>query len=78
MVNNGTWDVFWHAHWLVLKALKNGKLLKEACAICDEPKVEAHHEDYSEPLDVIWLCNYHHKNIEKIKAAILLDLKPTR
>ncbi len=31
------------------------------CSDCGETKVEAHHEDYSKPLDVEWLCKKHHK-----------------
>jgi hypothetical protein len=27
---------------------------------CGEPKVHAHHEDYSRPLDVTWLCQKCH------------------
>jgi len=48
------------AHCKVYRAIKSGELLKESC-FCGEVEVEAHHEDYSKPLDVIWLCNPHHK-----------------
>jgi hypothetical protein len=30
------------------------------CAICGELKVDAHHLDYSQPFDVIFLCHPHH------------------
>jgi hypothetical protein len=26
-----------------------------------QDRVQAHHEDYSRPLDVVWLCPTHHK-----------------
>lgn len=44
-------------------AVKSGKLLRGDCSICGLPKAEAHHEDYSKPLDVIWLCRKHHKKL---------------
>lgn len=47
------------AHSAVNNAIKTGKLIKESCKICGEI-AEAHHEDYSKPLDVIWLCSQHH------------------
>jgi len=43
----------------VKAALKSGKLIKHPC-FCGELKVEGHHEDYSKPLDVTWLCPLHH------------------
>ena len=45
----------------VLKALRKGILVKQPCEVCGEVKVEAHHEDYSKPLEVNWLCEKHHK-----------------
>lgn len=48
------------AHKLVERALLKGALVKSPCAICAKPQVEAHHEDYSRPLDVTWLCRFHH------------------
>ena len=40
----------------VRNAVKSGRLTKEACRFCGETKVQAHHHDYSKPLDVIWVC----------------------
>lgn len=48
------------ARHTVAYALKTGRLIKKPC-YCGETKVEAHHDDYSKPLDVEWLCNKHHK-----------------
>jgi hypothetical protein len=33
-----------------------GIIAREACFICDEPKAEMHHENYDNPLEVLWLC----------------------
>lgn len=37
-------------------ARKRGKVLPQACAHCGAAEAEGHHEDYTRPLDVIWLC----------------------
>jgi hypothetical protein len=44
----------------VCHALKVGLIQKHPCFICGK-KAEAHHPDYSRPLDVMWLCTPHHK-----------------
>lgn len=51
------------ARYAVSNALRDGKLFKKPCEICGEKIVEAHHSDYSNPLEVIWLCNKHHNEI---------------
>jgi hypothetical protein len=42
-------------------AIRRGKLLKGICVVCGITDVEAHHEDYGRPLDVVWLCKSHHE-----------------
>jgi hypothetical protein len=45
----------------VQKAKKSGKLIVEPCNVCNSTEsIHAHHEDYSKPLDVIWLCSKCH------------------
>ena len=46
-------------------AKKSGKLIQRACAVCGEAKTEAHHEDYSKPLEVVWLCSKCHREVHK-------------
>lgn len=46
--------------------IKTGKLKKEPC-FCGETKVEAHHPDYTKPLDVIWCCKKHHTELDRMK-----------
>ena len=40
--------------------IKRGKIIKTNCVICDSADVEAHHNDYAKPLDVIWFCRKCH------------------
>jgi hypothetical protein len=48
------------ANTAVSNAVRDGKLKKQPCWVCGE-KAIAHHPDYSRPLDVVWLCQPHHK-----------------
>lgn len=48
------------AHNAVTYALKSGRLVRQPCEVCNDPKSEAHHDDYSKPLVVRWLCKPHH------------------
>ena len=52
----------WKVNIKVFQAIRKGKLIKEPCVDCGvEEKIHAHHEDYSKPLDVVWVCAAHHK-----------------
>ena len=51
----------WKARQTLRNAIYRGKIKKLPCAICGELKVQAHHEDYKKPLEVIWFCSKHHK-----------------
>src|SRR4051794_27601008 len=44
------------AHTAVARAIADGRLTKGACEVCGEERADAHHDDYSKPLDVRWLC----------------------
>ena len=41
-------------------AIRSGELVRQPCEVCGESKVDAHHDDYSQPLAVRWLCRKHH------------------
>lgn len=64
------------AHKIVGNALADGRLERQPCERCGAEKVHAHHDDYSKPLDVMWLCPKHHRErhreldeMETAKAA---------
>ncbi|UBH21922.1 hypothetical protein LAU42_09105 [Macrococcus armenti] len=53
------------ARGMVNKRLLSGKIVKpNKCEVCcSEGYVEAHHEDYDKPLEVVWVCKKCHENI---------------
>lgn len=51
------------ARWAVSHAIASGSMIKRPCEICGEAKVDAHHDDYSKPLEVRWLCRKHHNEL---------------
>lgn len=48
----------------VSNAIRNGKLIRENCFYCGNPKSQGHHDDYSKPLDVRWVCFKCHREKE--------------
>jgi len=61
-------------HSIIEHALRDGKLIKKPCEVCyTTVKVEAHHDDYSKPLDIKWLCRKDHKLVHRI-LKILKEL----
>lgn len=53
---------------IVRNAVRDGRLFKFPC-FCGEFKTQGHHEDYSKPLDVIWLCAKHHNQLHRLKPS---------
>lgn len=51
------------ANAAVARALRDGRLKKLPCFLCGQTDVEGHHPDYSRPIDVVWLCTKHHRDI---------------
>lgn len=41
--------------------VRKGNITRKPCELCGSKKSQAHHEDYSKPLDVRWLCFKHHR-----------------
>ena len=42
-------------------AIRDRRLFREPCEACGSANVQAHHDDYSKPLEVRWLCFKHHR-----------------
>lgn len=46
---------------LVYRAIRRGDLHRQPCEVCgSKERIHAHHDDYSKPLIVRWLCRKHH------------------
>lgn len=62
------------------RARRNGELVNpNVCSKCGATEnIEAHHEDYSKPLDVTWLCHNCHvakTNENKRKTKVKTDIE---
>lgn len=59
------------AHWRVSKAVQRGTLERpDRCSACEKECVpQGHHEDYSKPLEVTWLCRRCHMEVHRREAA---------
>jgi hypothetical protein len=49
----------------VKMALENKSLTRQLCMLCGGT-AEAHHNDYYKPLEVMWLCRKHHKQLHSL------------
>lgn len=56
----------YYARTKVGNALRDGRLVKQPCIKCGSLDVQAHHTDYSQPLNVVWLCIKHHFDEHKL------------
>lgn len=43
--------------------IRAGRIQRQCCDVCGEQKTHAHHDDYSKPLCVRWLCVKHHNEL---------------
>lgn len=49
---------------------RDNHIEKQPCEICGDKKVVAHHDDYSKPTEIRWLCSKHHWEWHKNNEAI--------
>ncbi len=59
---------------IVRNALRSGRLKRMPCERCQtEEHIHAHHEDYTKPMDVMWLCRachgLRHREINEARRA---------
>ena len=58
------------AYITVQSALRNGSIFRKPCEVCGLQNTHAHHDDYSRPLDVRWLCELCHVRIHRAMLAV--------
>jgi hypothetical protein len=66
------------AHQMTSNAIRDGKLTRpDTCSTCGKQcKPEGHHDDYSKPLEVRWLCrscHCRHHRLEQLAAQRQLE-----
>lgn len=50
-------------------ALRRGDLTRDPCEVCGGEPTDGHHDNYSKPLEVRWLCKTHHGQAHRTVAA---------
>ena len=60
-----------NAELRVARAVRAGVIIKSPCEKCGYQPAQAHHDDYSQPLNVRWLCVKHHNehHVEQRRIA---------
>ena len=51
--------------------VQDGTVIRQPCVSCGAPNAEGHHEDYSRPLDVTWLCGQCHIDLHRRRRAAM-------
>ncbi len=58
------------AHILLGNAVRSGSVQRQPCEACGSTRnVQAHHDDYSKPLIVRWLCSKHHAAVHHTRRC---------
>lgn len=61
----------------VNNAIRDGRLERRPCFFCgSQENLQAHHEDYNHPLDVVWLCAACHGKLHTIRGDFRRESTP--
>ena len=64
-------------HRILHEAIRNGSIIRLPCEKCGDVKSHGHHEDYSKPLEVSWLCQKHHRRRHAELVLLGIDVYKT-
>lgn len=53
--------------------IRRGLLIRQPCEMCGCKNVQAHHEDYSKPYQVMWFCRKCHLDWHKMKKGLQIE-----
>lgn len=62
-------DAKQRARTALSQAVKAGKVKRGLCEKCGDPRSHGHHDDYTKPLEVRWLCKKHHDEEHRKKKV---------
>lgn len=64
---NGHYTFKQRVRALTRSYIKAGILVRQPCEVCGATKkIEAHHDDYTKPMDIRWLCKQHHDEFHSL------------
>lgn len=72
------WPAQIAARYEVKAAIRSGRMTRRPCERCGAAKAQAHHDDYSKPLAVRWLCRKHHNEVHRELKAAGKDPAPSK
>ena len=56
------------AHQIFYMAQKIARRSRQPCEKCGKKNAYAHHDDYSKPFIIHWLCGFHHRQIHLLST----------
>jgi len=59
-------ELCFQARRILANAIRQGKVTRLPCEVCQSKQTVGHHSNYAKPLQVHWLCHAHHQAIHRV------------